>query len=235
MFKKKVIEVVAYIEELDNIIKEPESQPEPEEEWVWVEGYKGTDENMQCYGNFQYELGRTYATDDVQMCEKGYHFCLNLKDVLAYYPWKENQKHRYFKVKGLVRKEAIDSYGTKVDSGIYALFSVNTTNRLVAKQIVLTEEITETKEVMEALQKTGLDIPNFEVYLEMRSIGYEAYHKIQCMSMLNGKYSDTFIKLLFADKSLDYCQAKCAEALAYAEEGISKDLAVYLLIAHNTK
>lgn len=39
---------------------------ETEEEWVWVDGFKGTDKDMRCR-DFQYELGkRSYASVDLK-------------------------------------------------------------------------------------------------------------------------------------------------------------------------
>lgn len=44
-----------------------------DEKWIEVEGYKGLTQEMQGYGGFQYELGKTYTTDEeVSLCsDKG--------------------------------------------------------------------------------------------------------------------------------------------------------------------
>ena len=39
----------------DNIV--PENNQPSEDEYVWVDGYKGMDKDMKCYGGFQYQLG----------------------------------------------------------------------------------------------------------------------------------------------------------------------------------
>ena len=61
-----------------------------------MKGYKGTDRNMQCRG-FQYKVGKTYeAEGDPIMCKNGFHFCVNLPDVFAYYDYGKD--NRYFEV-----------------------------------------------------------------------------------------------------------------------------------------
>ena len=61
-----------------------------------VIAYKGMEIDMTCRG-FQYEIGKTYKTDKVKLCEYWFHACLNPRDVLDYYYQEESS--RYFKVK----------------------------------------------------------------------------------------------------------------------------------------
>ena len=61
-----------------------------------VIAYKGMKSNMTCR-NFQYEVGKSYKTDKAELCECGFHACLNPIDVLDYYP--KYLSSRYFKVK----------------------------------------------------------------------------------------------------------------------------------------
>ena len=61
-----------------------------------VIAYKGMKSNMTCR-NFQYEVGKSYKTDKAELCECGFHACLNPIDVLDYYP--KYKASRYFKVK----------------------------------------------------------------------------------------------------------------------------------------
>lgn len=107
----------------------------PKEEsdgWIWVEGYKGTKEDMSTHYDFKYELNKRYEIDEEPvLCEKGFHFCKEFFDVFDYYPI--GKKHRFFKVKALVKASHYDSYGK------YDYFT--RTNKLVAKAIILTEEI----------------------------------------------------------------------------------------------
>lgn len=62
---------------------------------IEVIAYKGMEFNMTCR-NFQYEVGKTYKTDKVELCERGFHACLNPLDVLDYY--LKSASSRYFKV-----------------------------------------------------------------------------------------------------------------------------------------
>ena len=56
-----------------------------------ITGYKGFDKNLQCRG-FQYEVGKEYETDEVKLCQKGFHFCENPHDVLRFYSAGEGNR-----------------------------------------------------------------------------------------------------------------------------------------------
>ena len=63
---------------------------------IEVIAYKGIELDMSCKG-FQYEVGKSYKTDKAELCNCGFHACLNPIDVLDYYP--KYLSSRYFKVK----------------------------------------------------------------------------------------------------------------------------------------
>ena len=46
-------------------------------------GYKAT-YNFKCQ-ELTYEIGKTYEIDNIKMCNYGFHYCPNIKDVLEYY------------------------------------------------------------------------------------------------------------------------------------------------------
>lgn len=137
IFKKTIKEAA----ELDKTIE----SFKPEEEWVWVEGYKGTNKDMQCR-DYQYELGKQYDMsegEEIKECENGFHLCLSLLDVFDYYP--VGYSHRFFKVKALVRKSDKARYGAYenyYDDYGRSIYTCRAHNKLVAKSIIFQSELT---------------------------------------------------------------------------------------------
>lgn len=118
-----------------------EVKPEPEE-WIWVEGYKGTESDMKCK-DYQYELNKRFDMPydfNVKTCESGFHFCRDLEDVYEYYPIGDG--HRYFKVRGLVRKADYEKYGTNEEYLSWFGPSTRKINKLAATSIEFISELT---------------------------------------------------------------------------------------------
>ena len=46
--------------------------------------------NGVCRGNFKYEVGQTYETDNIKICKRGFHACLKMNDTLEYYPFDKD-------------------------------------------------------------------------------------------------------------------------------------------------
>lgn len=123
-----------------------EALANPSEEWIWVEGVKGMDKDMQCRG-YQFEIGRQEDMPEGEKiidCRSGFHFCLNLADVFEYYDIGNG--HRFFRVKGLVRKKDFDEYVdpyklTPTRSSEWALKPWRR-DKLAAKSIVPLYELT---------------------------------------------------------------------------------------------
>jgi hypothetical protein len=110
-----------------------------EQEWIWVDAYKGTDANMMCKGK-QYRMGveDTYG-DKVVLGSKGYHVCTDLRHCFRTYDY--NFSNRFFKVQALVNAKD------------YQFRNPNNTT-LVAKAIRFVEEITYAPATIEAKRST---------------------------------------------------------------------------------
>jgi len=157
-------------------------------EWVWADGYKGTDSDMKCL-NYQYQVGNTFVCDtDVKLCDSGFHFCLNLKDVNGYYPLSCN--NRFFKVRGLVKKNDIDNYGSS--------------HKLAAKEIVFKDEVSK-EELFTTLKELGKynyleTLDDYIAFMKLEEEQKKDYlrNKMQ-KKFVDLGYSDTF-SLLLSDK-----------------------------------
>lgn len=113
----------------------------PVEKWIWVEGYKGTDKDLQGHGNYQFEVGKRYdmPTDaEIEDCHSGFHLSLNLKDVFGYY--SIGNGNRFFKVKALVREKDFNEYGK--DLGKRSWFGPDVRTKLASQSIEFIRELT---------------------------------------------------------------------------------------------
>lgn len=114
-----------------------------EDRWIWVEGYKGINPDMTAnYGDEVFEIGASFRlTEEISICKYGYHFCLNLEDLLSY----RGVCTRFFKVQALVKKKDYEKYGQtiyrKYSDEFFNNIYEEKINKLVAKAIILTEEI----------------------------------------------------------------------------------------------
>jgi hypothetical protein len=208
------------------IIPKPE---EPKEEWIWVEGYKGVNENMQGYGGFQYELGVEYSIDgEIEVCKNGFHFSKNLTDAFYY---KDCLKHRFFKVKGLVKASDAALYGKREYArDVYGLRAYDIINKLAAKKIILTEEITNSEEIMSYLQSNYPEAQTFDDINKIKLYGYSQFVKMKYGEMLSKYFSVLFVEIFIERFDISILPRRAKEILAYMEEGVSKDVAIYLLM-----
>ena len=201
----------------------------PQENWIWVEGYKGTDKDMKAHGNFQYELGKQYDyEDEIKICEKGYHFSLDLKDVFNYYDVKNS--NRFFKVKALVKESDYEKYGgyVKVSKPSflgYPDYHCEQITKLVAKSIILEEEVSKTDIIMAYCQKdrTCKNLPEKYWDTMIRNSYPAAYGDWQVDKIIEAGYSSTLAKII-------YKQNRTEAALAIADqEGVSMDMKVWFI------
>ena len=88
-----------------------------------MKAYKATN-NFKCR-NQSYEVGKTYASDKMKMCEYGIHFCNKMEDTLNYYDYDP-------KTFVLLEVEVMGKTDYKGDKGV--------TNKLKVLRVVPKEE-----------------------------------------------------------------------------------------------
>lgn len=119
------------------------------DEYIWVKGFKGTNKDMRCQDDYQYELGKQFDLDeDVEpmVCSKGFHFCKKLKNVFQYY--KIGDGNRFFEVEALVKKSDIEPkksdnvrVGSDPWSKMYRSFNLYDEDKYAAKSIRFIREL----------------------------------------------------------------------------------------------
>ena len=197
----------------------------PEEEWIWVKGFKGTDKDMRCKGNYQYELGRFFdmnSGDDVELCHSGFHFCKNLENVFRYYGIGDG--NRFFEVEALVKKSDWDPEKRKNNTydNVYSsygyLFVSSVDDKYAAKSIRFIRELT-ADEVFEAvsdknvrewtddwkkrametnIQKVRMEIREFELCAAGYSPAFSKY-----IARDTGRYKRAIAMASLPDVSMD--------------------------------
>jgi hypothetical protein len=198
IFKKAVKEA----EKLDTIPEPINETTPPEKEWIWVEGYKGTDRNM-CCRDYQYEMGKQFdmpEDTEIEECECGFHLCLTLKDTFKYYRVRDG--HRFFKVKALVRKTDRQKYGTK-NYDLWGYY-IGEHDKLVAKSIIFTLELT-IDEILESIG--GTDLPEQYKPLVIEHSLSHAYDKYHTDTLVEDGYSQAFASHLAQSNKFDVAHA----------------------------
>ena len=206
---------------------------EPQEEWVRVKGYKGMKEDMKAHYDFQYELGKTYTVEDpdsVEICEYGYHFSLNLKDVFRYYDLENN--NRFFKVEALVRKKDYDEYGKTYTTTIFS----DRVDKLVAKEITILEEVS-TEEMFEEIKRihsniTMIDELKIEDMDDVYKEGVKTVLVKKSINLVKEKtgFKDSFIHLLLSRLTHREKLALLATSLALYDEIKDRDLLILAIL-----
>lgn len=215
-------------EETTTPAKPPIEMVEPQENWIWVEGYKGIDKDMKAnYNNFQYELGKQYDHEGkVEICNQGFHFCRDLKDVFNYCDLRNS--NRFFKVKALVKESDYNEYGKCMKVSLP--WGTTTTldkriDKLVAKSIILEEEISKADIIIAYYQYEPYSTRLPEEYWDsmIRNGHRAACEEWQVDNLVKAGYSPVFAKCLYQDD-------KVKKALAIADqEGVSMDMKVWYI------
>lgn len=209
------------VEECDEVTETSQCE-KPEEEWVWVKGYKGTEKDMTCRG-YQFEMDKQFDISDdrpVEICEHGFHLCLTRGDVYNYYPIGEG--HRFFRVTALVRKGDLAEYGSGgiVSNGRFMNFSP-IVNKLVAKSIIFTSELT-VDEILEG--ECDLDDWTDEEKKNALVVGVaEACRCVRAGKLRELGYSEAFAWLLVRDGKYDIAKA------VGSQTDLSMDMKVWII------
>lgn len=212
-------------------------------DYIWVEGYKGTESDMSCtyrdsyYFSLsgtpsyiehkqQYELGVPVTVDgEPKMCGNGFHFCLTLKKVFNYYSY--NFSNRFFKVQALVKRT---DYQKCIDGE---------SDKCVAKTIILTEEIKVEFEHLcnkdDIFQYSGVNVTKemFEdiTVKHLYKTPIEAYKaKFTEQLITQYGYKRTFAEYVVGCASVSHCKdlIKLVDALKSQDAG--NDLSIYMIL-----
>lgn len=234
-FKDKTLnekgDIVTKIENPQPLLEEPD-------EWVWIEGYKGTDSEMKCKNDFQFELNKEYTVEgEIRLCNNGFHFCKELEDVFSYYTL--NSKSRYFKVKALVNLTQIEKQKELLRKQYQERYPYTHVcyptkdDKLVAKTIILTEEVC-FKELLPHIQKRFYYIETEDDWNLVNKLGYDKYKRHYFINKMDGLgFGETFLNVLYDEHLNDnHLDSAIKFAQALKEENVSKDMAVYLLLKH---
>lgn len=188
----------------------------PDDEYIWVEGYKGTNSEMMCR-DYQFELNKEYTIEgEPKICSNGFHFCIELKDVFDYYTFDtiKNYHNRYFKVKCLVKKEdyirskfgylSFDEQG--YDSYHWSMrgrrdynpervesfkVKLKRTDKLVAKSVVFLEELGY-NDFKEIFKNNEIPISNERAFMKIKNDNISVYDYVLIEKKAElGKYLST--------------------------------------------
>lgn len=189
-----------------------------EEEWIWVDGYKGMSSEMTAHGGFQYEMNKMYTMPEdaeIEECHSGFHLCLNLDDVFSYFKIMNN--NRFFKVRALVRKKDIARSKARA-RGMWAIG----TDKLAAKQILIERELA-LDEIFYQDKYADWTIEEKQLALEKGTVAVIVEHRFR--KLVEAGYSETFARYISKDSDL----AERALAVASLPD-VSMDMKVFAIM-----
>ena len=193
------------------------------DEWVWIEGYKGTDKDMKCR-NYQFGFGPTFSIpkNEVDMCSSGFHLCKDLSDVYHYYGIGNG--NRYFKVRALVKQSDLDKYGTYVDMESIYYGRTRRIDKLVAAEIEFLYELTLDEIFKDTYANEWSDkYKKLAIEIGLEQATYQK--KFEILRDLG--YSETFAKIIInSDKFV------IAEAVG-SQKDLSMDMKVWTIFTYN--
>ena len=209
---------------LHEVLDDNKEEETPEEEYIWVEGYKGTDKDMKCR-DYQYKLNEKFDMPEdaeIKVCDSGFHLCPELKQVLTYYA--AGMGHRFFKVSALVPKEQTEIKNVNVGWTVYQ----QKPEKYAAKSIIFLSECTPDEILNAAYDQSKLEGLTDEEKREAlaTSLGEVRKRKTTAELVALG-YSEDIAKIAF-ENDREYL----ARALA-KQTNISWDTRILALITSN--
>lgn len=141
----------------------------------FIKAYKGFEKNLQCRG-FQYEIGKRYSmSDDIKLCEKGFHACEFPMDAFYFY----NMFHsRFCEVKLSGKIDRIDN-NVKVCASKIKIVKELALREMISLSINMLNEYELPIELSEGIKdvdaQENSDIEIKENYAKIVSMGNYAY------------------------------------------------------------
>lgn len=196
-------------------------------EWIWVDGYKGTDKNMVCR-DYQFAIGEMFEMPKdakIETCESGFHFCCKLENVFTHY--QVSNGNRFFKVKGLVRKSDLENNALKLaSSDPWMRATASMTDKLAAKAIIFMSELSHD----EILQAKGVDIDGWtkeDKALAIEKGPGEVVKRFNTQKLIAQGYSRHFAEYLVRSGKFDVAYA------VGSQEDLSMDFKVMAIFTND--
>lgn len=201
-------------------------------DWKWIDGFKGTDENMVCLGH-QYIIGDKNVFDGIpELGKHGFHFSSSLQGCWFNYPIFG--KNRFFKVRGLVDMKSHLEYINKSPSlfNLYqSWFDLYPKDIFSAKEIEFVAELDFGDMIDEISNK-------YKLIAKKEDLKYSDYqkfleHKLS-VTMESYGFSDSFIAVMKDKLKNDKDRENAVKMTeAFYDEHLSKEMAVYLLLTQS--
>lgn len=196
-------------------------------EWIWIDGYKGTDKNMVCR-DYQFAIGEMFEMPKdakIETCESGFHFCCKLEHVFSHY--RLNDGNRFFKVKGLVRKTDFESNAAKFASpDPFTRLVGSVTDKLAAKAIIFMSELSH-EEILKAHGDYIDGWTKEDMALAIEKGPGEVLKRINTKKLIAQGYSAHFAEYLVRSGKFDVAYA------VGSQEDLSMDFKVMAIFTDN--
>lgn len=233
-FKKTRFSKTAELDEKEYNKRKEQQEKLDDESWIWIDGYMATEIDMTYLDlSLKCELHKQYNAKDVE-----FSLCKELKEVFA---WNElDGKNRFFKVKALVRSADYNNYYCKKSSyDVYLPYHSPSLRRIFAKSVILEEEVTYSNGLKDYIHNKFEFIENEQEYEQLKYELYPSLRERKFIAELRSVgYSELFSNILYKEKANSasvmnedkVLKKTFDKARSFKEEGISKEMSIYLLL-----